>query len=162
MNEKLRLVIKNLIIASILWGINVVINSSLSWAFAQKSFWASILEIYIVEIVLFFLFYYFQNNLLKICSIVITIFLYTYLHAFFWAFLVGIVYMTFIWLTGNLFDKYIIKVKQHDLIADMLMGMVGIIIMVAICSIFKVGTPHKLRIIFAITFSIELTFYLNP
>lgn len=136
----------------------IVAGSALNWAFHQRHYWNSVIEIGLLVVALFLVFLFVPKR--GICfslagAILLT---FSYLHSFFYAFVVAAIYAVMIWLTGRSICLLIVKRLRDEPIACFVLGMAGLIILVAVCSILKVGTPDKLRMIYVTVFGLEIVF----
>lgn len=135
-------------------------GSDFSWTVQQDGYWNAVLEMGIA----FWLFFvviksdYFKVKY-KIGLSVIIYLIFAFLHAFFFAAIVGALYGVMIYWTGKHFGRLICgkdNKEYEEFHFRFVMGIASIIIIVGALSLLKQGTPEKLRVIFGGIFLIEL------
>ena len=67
-----------------------------------------------------------------------------------------LLYVGFLLLTGHLLLKAFCRRYENEPLACLPLGMAAALVLVALCSIVHMGTPLRLRIVFAAVFAIEL------
>lgn len=83
-------------------------------------------------------------------------------HGFLWAFLAGCLYAGMICMTGRLLCRLLVRKDAASAPVCILLGIAGILILVAVCSVFKIGTPRTLRRVYAVVFLLELALHTKP
>lgn len=135
-------------------------GSDFAWTVQQDRYWNTVLEMLLVYwLYLTVLLIPVNKNLWRYIWLVSVFLTLSFLHAFFYAIIVGALYIIMIYLTGYLLNKIIFRYDKnitrqfHFCIAT---GIGGIVLVVGIASALKVGTPQKLRILFLSIFIGEL------
>lgn len=136
-----------------------MIDSGLSWSFQQSHYWNGVLEVVLLCIGLFAILYFPSSFFLKSILSAILLLSFSYLHSYLYAFIVGILYAFMIWMTGKLVFRAL--KKEAEFLGCILMGMAGLIALVGICSLLKIGTPSKLRVVYLVLFLLELFIFRN-
>lgn len=145
----------------------MVFRSALKWTFAQKEYWLAVGELSIILVTLACVFYGFSKHInLCICATGCIVLAFCYLHAYFYAFVIGGLYMLFIYLLGRTIGEFmgLHNVEHTSGLFNITYGIAGELLLVSVLSILKIGTPHRLRIIFAVLFAVLLVInrrYLN-
>lgn len=145
----------------------MVFRSALKWTFEQKEYWLAVGELSIIFVTLACVFYGFSKHInLCICATGCIVLAFCYLHAYFYAFVIGGLYMLFIYLLGRTIGEFmgLHNVEHTSGLFNITYGIAGELLLVSVLSILKIGTPHRLRIIFAVLFAVLLVInrrYLN-
>lgn len=155
MTEKSKNILKISVWIFALWGMAVIICGPYAYNAGQKSFWFAVIELAIINGILFWIMNTAVDVKRKLCYLCLCVLLFTYIHSFLWAFCVGILYFILIYMTGNMFNRYIIGTKETNCVADILMGIIGVIVLIAVCSLFGIGMPAKLRLVLIVLFLAE-------
>lgn len=135
---------------------SIIYDSPLNWTFHQAHYWNSLLELLILAAALFSALFFLPKRRGRNILTVLVVLGFSYLHGFFYAFIVGALFALMIWMTGSLICSVIAKQWKENFASCFIMGMSGLIILVAVCSVLKVGTPEKLRIVYLLVFLLEL------
>lgn len=130
-------------------------DSALYWTMEQDPYYDALQEIGILAGELFCSLCFPPKRWMRLLLTTVCLLWFSYVHVFFFPFLVGILYACMLWMTGRLCCKLFAKKYQENWFANLLMGMAGIIVLVAVCSVFKMGTPKKLRWIYVAVFLLE-------
>ena len=145
--------------ASVVFYKVVIGQSGLSWSFSQKHYWNSVFEILILSVALFAVLFFAPRKWIRNSMIAFLVLGFSYLHGFFYAFIAGALYALMIWMIGSSILARIARQWKENFAACFTMGMASLIVLVAVCSILKVGTPEKLRIIYVLVFLLELFYH---
>lgn len=120
-----------------------LLTSDFSWTFMQREVINAVLEILIILILFVIIFS------LKICIEYRLLLLFAgllsvaFLHSFLWALLAGLIYVSVTIHAGNIICRGL-KIESN-IHSSFLSGFVAVIVLVALLSCFRVGTPHHLR-----------------
>lgn len=165
MNQRLNKMIPamlwiGVIIACSLFWTQFFCSSDWEWTTQQPEFWSAV-----VEAVVFFAIYMilllipFPHNWMRYGAIGVTLLVLAFLHAFFWAILVEALYGAMIYLTGHILLRLYRKnaeLENPNFHLCIVFGICGLLCLVALASIFKMGTPEKLRPLFVAVFAVEI------
>lgn len=130
-------------------------SSDFAWTVQQAGYWDAIVEMLGVFMLYFFTL---KNNF---CSKEVRSFLlififgfFLYIHSFLWAMVSVAIYFLYIYVSGLCMKKILNKIakkeQEYDTLFIFLFGFSSIIIEIALLSIFKVGTPEIVRVVFII------------
>lgn len=130
-------------------------DSAFFWTMEQQQFYQALLETVAVAVLSFCALYFPKKRTTRILLLALVVLVFSYLHVFLLPFIAGILYAIMLWMTGNLLCRLFAKKYSNHSLACFLMGMAGIIVLVAVCSLLKIGTPRKLRIVYVVVFILE-------
>lgn len=131
-------------------------KSDFAWTVSQNEYWDAVIEMLFAFWLYSILFLFrFSHKWIRYLGTAVIMLAFAYLHAFFWSILVVSAYMFFTYLLGHMINRIVVR-KAPELESDLdlciVNGVAMIIVIVAIASIFHVGTPENLRIILPIVF----------
>lgn len=147
------------LLAAIFIGFSVYLmmfRSALKWTFEQKEYWFAAGELCIVFVILAYILHNTSHNIrLCLCASGCTILVFCYLHAYFYAFLIGSIYMVFLYLLGRTIGQCmgLRDVQNASGLFNIVFGMAGEMLIVSALSLVKMGTSHQVRIAFIILFA---------
>ena len=161
--DKKRIISFFVLIISVLatvWTVKAIgVDSAWNWSLKQDTFWNAVIELLVVFLVLAVSLCAPRSNRVRLVCVALTVGLFSYLHAVFYVLIAMCLYAAFIWLTGRLLCKFILKDMQNDPMACVLLGLMSIILLVGLCSAVKLGTPDKLGLIYIILFITEAVIF---
>lgn len=131
------------------------VESALAWGTKQDAFKSAVGEIVI-------LIGYFSGVLLfmrrkwhKIVFVSLGMLAFSHVHSFLLPFLAGCLFFLMIWMTGYLLCNIFATKRKREFAGCFVMGMSGLIVLIAVCSLLKIGTAEKLRVVYKVLFVIE-------
>ena len=133
-------------------------GSDVAWTVQQNGYWDAVLEMALIFWINFIIFTRdFSKKAYKYILLSAVFLVFSFLHAFFYAAIICAAYAIMIYLTGYLISKALFdKKKSNEFHYYFVTGMASIIIIIAVLSLFKIGTPEKLRVIFPLIFALEV------
>lgn len=155
---------KNLLFSGLILLVTVasmyatVLKSGLQWSVEQRQFWVSMGELVLLFCLTAVIMHVLQNRKYMMwASIIVEILFFCFIHSYFYSILLGGIYAFGIYLLGKTVGRYTCSEKvQNDIIVCTITGIACEIILVGLLSLLRLGTPEKLRIVFAIIFIILL------
>lgn len=125
-------------------------ESYLSWTFLQSSYWSAILEILLCWVLLLTGLWFFRKEHSTSIAFAFTVILtFCFLHQYSAALLAGCFYTLFICLLGSFICRVLHIPSAKSWAVVFVMGIAGTLILIAGASLLRLGTPRKLRFIFA-------------
>lgn len=125
-------------------------KSYLSWTFLQSSYWSAILEILLCWVLLLTGLWFFRKEHSTSIAFAFTVILtFCFLHQYSAALLAGCFYTLFICLLGSFICRVLHISSAKSWAVVFVMGIAGTLILIAGASLLRLGTPRKLRFIFA-------------
>lgn len=123
--------------------------SYLSWTFHQTKYWTAVTEIIVSWIILVCGQIFLQKRKKKRFGFIVAVILaFSYIHQYLAAVVLGIAYSAFIYLVGlSLSDRLCLERICKTWHEKILLGISGTFLLIALASLFKIGTPEKLRIL---------------
>ena len=129
----------------------VFLKSDLSWTFKQPAYRRGILELLIVFAVLVLSLKLSKSRLSRqLFSVVLIAGVFLFLHSYFFAALIGILYIGELVLLGRMINELILPTElKGESFGWFISGVSLQIVVVALCSILEIGTAERLRLVFA-------------
>ena len=130
-------------------------DSAFFWSLEQSEYHQALLETLVVAVLAFCALYFPKRRWVQFFLLTVVLLAFAYLHVFLLPFIAGILYAIMLWMTGNLLCQVFAKKYSDNSLACLLMGMSGLIVLVAVCSLLKIGIPRKLRFVYVVVFVVE-------
>ena len=134
----------------------ICIDSPWRWSFSQPSFFTALAESVCLFLLLASAICVPRLTWTRLLLSFFVIFLFSFLHAMALVLLFMCLYAAMILLTGHLLLKAFCRRYEKEPLACIALGLAAIVVLVALCSLVKLGTPARLRIVYAVLFVIEL------
>lgn len=148
------------LVACILFWTQFFGASDWVWTTQQPEFWWAVGEsVVFLFVYMLLLWLPFPKNWMRYGTVAVLFLIIAFLHAFFWAVLVVALYGAMLYLTGRtllLFYRKNQDLQKPDFHLCIGFGICGVLCLVAVASVLKIGTPEKLRPIFLVVFALEL------
>lgn len=150
-------------LAGMTWfGVAIWDKSALHWNMHQPAYLKGVAELTVVFILLFLSLALPRRRMTSAVLTGLIAAASLFAHGFLWAFLAGCLYAGMICMTGRLLCRLLVRKDAASTPVCILLGIAGILILVAVCSVFKIGTPRTLRRVYAVVFLLELAFHTKP
>lgn len=130
-------------------------KSPLSWTTKQEAFHSALTEIVILCAALFASFRFVRNRGLRLIITAIILSVFAYIHSFLLPFFVAGLYFLMFYMTGHLLCRLIARDKADDLVACIVLGTAGMLLLIVTSSVVGVGTAESLKCVLPIVFLAE-------
>ena len=131
-------------------------SSSLAWGAEQRSSVAALIEIFVLCTAVFFALLIPRKNWIKFALVATIVLFFAYMHSFLLPFVVGALHLLLIYMTGYLLAGLLVKNWKCDFAVCAILGISGLVFLVALCSAFRIGTSDDLKIVYIVLFILEL------
>ena len=136
----------------------VCVASAWSWTFTQGAFLKGVAEMVGVFLALVCAVCIPKRTRTRVLCVAAVVLAFAFLHAMLFVLPAMLLYAGMILMTGHLLCRLLCKRYADEPLALIPLGMAAIIVLVALCSLVRLGTSDKLRIVFAVIFLFEVVF----
>ena len=143
--------------AAVVWFVlSMCLGSVWRWTFLQPEYWLAVLELTVLGVALVAAAYFPRKRWQRFLLILALAAVFSFLHSFFFALLVGMLYACVLWMTGYLLCSLLAREWRGQIPACLLLGMAGMLLLVCVCSLLRFGTSSDLRDVLKVLIPLEL------